>query len=387
MILSNIFKQCRLCTVLLVLLIVVLSACASLKYSENREDTLSSDEASPGAVQAEPESETETTDLPETIRAGTTSPNSDKKTEEVSVSDEELNPTESEEAPERTYINELIGAYLGKSATEIVSKTGYQASYIKIGDRESLILYDGGLDIRSLVFSQSVWNEDSQCIGIYVSKPSVRGYPTLFESMFRIKEIFGKAATWRESENEWYPYYLYDFNDNTEVKFFTDDDGVLLQDGDLLIKYADADIYRKPLTDAYEDALLDAELLTRPEWSTVSKYMSYLGKTWSEIKKDYPETAYNEEYWYGVDPKTGIMFVLPIDGTCDELFVPIEMLFSEINRTVSRKEFEEILNANHKWYVDESTFYAYKFPGINIFISSKLDGTVLEDTLVEIELR
>jgi hypothetical protein len=161
----------------------------------------------------------------------------------------------------------------------------------------------------------------------------------------------------------------------------------LSEERDLLVKYADADIPQKPSIDMYESSLLDTELLTRPEWSAVGKYISYLGKTWDEIKKDYPETEYLEEYWYGVDPKTKIRFVLPIDSTCVGVYVPIKMLFPETEGTLSRKEFTDIFHANHTWNVDEYTCYIYEFPGINIYIHSKLDGSVSEDTFVQITLR
>jgi hypothetical protein len=301
-----------------------------------------------------------------------------------------LNPPEQREAPLWEYINDKT-VYLGKSAFEIVSEIEYSVDYKKVDGSERLILHDGS-NIYSFVFSNDVWEDGSHCIGVYIV-PSVHDLVMLPENTHQMKNMFREPSSWHGDESEGMAYYRYVF-DNIEIRFYADESGELLADGNMLVKTVDSEMGSEPPVDLYARAFIDIEQREKIEWKPANNYIAYMGKTWNEVKSDYPNMEYSFEYMSGIDPKTGIHFDFPdIESICEKIYIPVRTFFPDtMQRPITRETLVNQWTGNYAWYREyggdgQGCFYVYNFSDFRIYIASEPDGTVPEDFFVNIELQ
>lgn len=300
------------------------------------------------------------------------------------------NISEQKEKSTWEYLNGKI-AYLGKNALQTVSETGYQIDYKKIGESECLILHDGGVDICSLVFSDDVWDETSRCTAVFVNNAFYSRDPeALPENARQLKAMFGEPASRFDDANSGKTYYKYVFDD-IEIRFYTYETGELPAEKDILIKTVGTEIGFLPPVDVYERVFIDIGRLERPEWEQVNKYAAYIGKTWDEVKTDYPDMEYSSEYGCGIDKNTDTMFNFQsIKSTCENIYVPAGIFFSYIKQwPITREVLVTHWLEDCGWYCEYGGdgpiyFYEYNFPDILISVASESDGTIPEKFFIGI---
>jgi hypothetical protein len=286
----------------------------------------------------------------------------------------------------------LFSRNLGKTICEIAEKTGYQLEYKWYDDNsERLVLHDGGIDVQSLLFSDSIWKEGSYCTGVYMGAEDTWHYD-LPDTPEEMKAQFGEQAVWYPKNENQNAYYRYDFDDNVEVMLFSNPEGTTL-DKNVIIKMTDASNLigeRASEEDPVDtDFVLDPEARYGIEWKEANYYQGFIGKTLEEIKAQYPDIAYHEEYNRYVDPKTDIFFCLYGEymATCYFVGVPAKLIFTGLPEgPISRDELLNYWHIPHTWNLYEWPFYHFRFEDVMIFICTDINGTIDEDEIIAIKL-
>jgi len=280
------------------------------------------------------------------------------------------------------FINQLA-MNLNKTAIDIVEETIYQVDYNWFDDKtERLTLHDGGLDIQCLLFSNSAWDTDSHCTGVYAMSVISMTMP---EEAGQMKELFGEATAWREGENGESAYYQYLFDDNVEVRFYTNGDGTLL-DKNMLVKLADTESMngRVDYSEGETD-LLSPSIRSSAEWQNLNHFFSYVGKTLGSIMLDYPDLEYMPDVFMYEDGNSGARFYFS-DDVCNSIYIPVILIFPDITgEQLTREYLTDYYKTNYTWLMGESCAYVFEFEDATIYMDSNIDGSLPYDGFIKIQ--
>ena len=280
------------------------------------------------------------------------------------------------------FINELIDI-LGKTAIDIVTETGWQVAYEWLEEGSDLLaLHDGGIAINCLFFSSSIWGNDSYCTGIFLESYVYHKLPERVEEM---ESLFGKAVKWEEKGIDKNAFYQYLFDDNIEIRFYSNSDGTALTEN-VLIKTADTENLNG--NTGYEDLYDNREYLSPQKrntdnWEEINKYISCIGKSLEEIIIDYPAIEYIPDYHHYEDMISGVIFVIWGDR-CDFVYVPVVLVIDTNEKIISREQMNNCWGIDYVWFSEESCAYSYRFEDVTVYFDSELDGSVSVDSYIKI---
>jgi hypothetical protein len=234
-----------------------------------------------------------------------------------------------------------------------------------------------------LLFSDSIWKEGSYCTGIWGAELFGVEIP---EEKKRMEEAYGEPTAWQETQNGESAFYQYLFDDNIEVRFYANSEG-MLPDKNMLVKLADTDELYGNIDFAYgEIDFLPPSTRDGNEWENMNRYISYMGKTLEEIHIDYPELEYSTETFYYEDNNSGVRFAVSDNNRCETVSVPASLILAGLGENpVTRKRLSDNFKTGYSWYVEEYCFYLYVFEDFFIYIVSDIDGTIPMNCSIDIK--
>ena len=195
-----------------------------------------------------------------------------------------------------------------------------------------------------------------------------------------MEETYGKSHLWNKENGE-RCYYQYTFSDNIELRLFSDDDGALIFD-DFMIKYVHVVNLTGNNIMSDETEFLPKEKRIAAEWSKLNEYAYYIGKTYNEIKDDFPDIVYSPDQYAYIDEDSGVNFAIR-NNNCRDMGIPAVLLFESIkSNSITREQLREYWGISHKWEIQYYPFYTFAFDDVIIYIYTDKQGTFSKDDLV-----
>ncbi|MDR0570231.1 MAG: hypothetical protein LBG71_03290 [Clostridiales Family XIII bacterium] len=327
-----------------------------------------------------------------------------------------LLPKSYREKDEWRDVNEMCG-YLGKSVEYIMNnrktEDGSLCSYdyVKKDGAERLFFYPDVPNYSMLALLAPLAEEEEPRSQAVLARKYNNG--SLARNAEEGKEIYGREAERRDSDGIGGGYYLYAFDDGVEARFYVASDesgrwvGIAVchagVDDTALEKFASGfgDGYGAWKEAISDDVILDAKESEKPEWEGARRFMSYIGRSFDEIKAEFPTL---EPYYiddpnaqmceHGLkDEKTGLSFGAPLNkDACTYCAVPYDALLDGLIRedgTVAREDLLTYWPASHGWSNADgscdTSHYSFRFDGIEIYVpADNTDGILPEGTEISI---
>ncbi|MDR0570227.1 MAG: hypothetical protein LBG71_03270 [Clostridiales Family XIII bacterium] len=311
---------------------------------------------------------------------------------------------ESDESGKNWECVERLSRYLGRSIDDILygGEESCEIAYVKENATEYIFLETPSTSTVRAIFDGPVWDGNSRCKAVLA-----RDYQSAAQDLEYVKKQYGNNMEWRETGGS-RGYCAYAFKEGAEARIYPVSGGTRDWLGIIVCETGAEDMdFEKYLTvhpfksvdGIPQYRVIDVAEREKPEWENARRFMSYIGKSFEEIKADFPNLEHYEDSEYEeygmTDKETGAIFIDDGgNGRCSYCEIPQGFFFEGLLRedgTASREDLMSYWPVEHAWYKTDGcagSWYKFLFDDMGISLRSYwADGSIYSGGTVYISKR